>query len=116
MTIRTLAVLAALSLPMAAAAETVVLNEEAAGATLHANTVDMSVYWTAKGDAFELTAIYAAKADAAEGGRLVMTLVEGDSVSFGLPGHVGQLFTFAREGDAVRVVAETAAPMLAAIN
>lgn len=112
--IRILAVAAALALPLAAQAETITLASAEAGATLHSTTVDMSVYWTEAAEgAVELTALYAAKADAADTGRLVMTLVDGDAVTFGLPGHVGQQFTFARAGDVVTVTADSAAQQLA---
>ncbi|MEQ5868375.1 hypothetical protein J4E08_00520 [Sagittula sp. NFXS13] len=116
MTLRTLAAVALLALPVAASAETVTLASDMSGATVHSATVDMSVYWTDKGDAYELTAIYASRTDAEDTGRLVMALTDGDSVSFGLPGHVGQMFTFARQGDAVNVVADASAPALVAMN
>ncbi|WP_425072877.1 hypothetical protein [Sagittula sp. S175] len=115
MTIRTLAVLATLALPMAAQAETVTLKQME-GATVHHATVDMSVYWTkGAGEAVELVAYYAAKDDAA-GGKLQMALVDGDSVTFGLPGHVGQMFTFAREGDVVSVATTGTSPETLAMN
>lgn len=103
MTIRTLAVVAALLAPVAVAAETVTLKAETAGATLHHATVDLSTYWTEAADgSYDLIAYYAPK-NGAEGGRLQMTLVDGDSVTFGLPGQVGQMFTFAREAGVVTV-------------
>ncbi|EBA09978.1 hypothetical protein [Sagittula stellata] len=98
---RTFALAAFVLLPLAAAAETVTLDTPMAGATLHQSTTDMSVYWTKAGDTFEVVGYYAARNDADDQGRIIMALADGDSVTFGLPGHIGQLYSFTREGDAV---------------
>ncbi|MBP0481716.1 hypothetical protein [Sagittula salina] len=117
MTIRTLAALSALLMPFAAAAETVTLSTEAAGATLHHATVDMSVYWTkGEGEKLDLVAYYAPKAAGSDAGRLQMALGNDDSVTFGLPGQVGQLYTFARDGNSVSVTTSSTATVQVAMN
>jgi len=84
-------------------ADTVTLAAPMAGATLHESDVDMSVYWTDAGGAYALVTTYVIDEAPAEPARLQMHLAEGDSVSFGLPGVQGRLFTFARDGGTVSV-------------
>ena len=109
MILRSLAA-AFVALPVAAAAETVTLSAPLQAATVHHATVDMSVYWTKSGEALEVVAHYASKANPEDTGRLVLALNEGDDVLFGLPGQAGQLFGFSRHGDALTVA--TARPSM----
>jgi ABC-type glycerol-3-phosphate transport system substrate-binding protein len=92
----------AISAPVAAD-ETVTLDAPLAGASLSSEEIAMSVYFTeAEGGAFEVVATYL---DAAQDQprRIVMALSDGDNLQFGLPGHKGTLYRFARNGDAVSV-------------
>ena len=83
--------------------KTVTLDAPLAGATLNSGEIVMSVYFTETEDgAFEVVATYL---DAAQDQprRIVMALSDGDTLKFGLPGHAGKLYHFARNGDAVTV-------------
>ena len=95
--------------PFTASAETLTLAAPLAGGTVHTDTVDMSVYWTAAGDsASEVVATYVAAGNPAEPQVMRMRLEDGDSVVFGLPGHAGDSWNFARKSGAVTV---NAAPL-----
>lgn len=97
---------AALALSATAAlAGEITLSEEIQGATLHEAGVDMSVYYLDKGAVFETVATYAAPG--AETGRMRMGLMDGDSVSFALPGQMQTTYTFARSGAVVTVSAQS---------
>jgi hypothetical protein len=87
----------------AASAGSVTLNAPYAGATLGSEEIAMSVYFTeAAGGAFEVVATYLGAAED-EPQRIIMALSDGDNLRFGLPGHAGTLYQFARNGDAVTV-------------
>jgi len=93
--------------PVATLADTLTLTAPLAGGTLHTDAVDMSVYYTAaEGDAFDVTAKYVVKGGESEPRTLRMRLEEGDSVVFGLPGHSGASWNFARSNGALTVAAE----------
>jgi hypothetical protein len=71
--------------------------------------VQMVAYFVpSAGDLYDVTATWIGT-DGAAPQRLVLRLADGDRVSFGLPGHEGTAFTFAREIDAVTISAEPAA-------
>ena len=92
----------AISAP-AAATETITLDAPLAGASLSSEEIDMSVYFTeAEGGAFEVVVTYL-DAGQDQPQRIVMALSDGDNLRFGLPGHAGTLYQFARNGDAVTV-------------
>lgn len=97
----------------AGAADTIELSEPMAGASLHDGIVDMAVYWTEDGSAQKVVATYAPKNDHDNTGRLLMHLEDGDKVTFGLPGHAGVVYSFAREGDTLRVDTAPTAMQLA---
>ena len=81
-----------------------------AGATLDAGAVDMSVYYTAtEGKAVDVVATYVSDASPDQPRQLVMTLADGDSVQFSLPGQMDMLYSFARQGDAVTVSSQPVA-------
>ena len=104
-----LLIAAALSVASTAAfASDITLTTPAAGATLHHDAVDMSVYFTEAAEGYEVVATYVTDAAPTDPARLVMLLNEGDRVSFGLPGVRGELFSFARTDDAVTVSARRA--------
>lgn len=94
-----------------AQAGTVTLDAPHAGASLHTGRIAMSVYFTrTDSDAFQVVATYAGKAEPDQPRRIVMALSDGDRVSFGLPGHRGALYTFARDGGVV-TVSDSIAPI-----
>lgn len=90
------------ALPFVATAGELSLSKPLAGATLHDDLVDMSVYWVQSGTAFEVVAHYVTRTEATPH-RLQMRLEEGDRVVFGLPGLPGLSYGFAREGGALTV-------------
>lgn len=97
-----------------APANSVTLDTPYAGVTLGSEEIPMSVYFTrTAGNAFEVVATYL---DAAEDQpqRIVLALSDGDNVRFGLPGHVGKLYEFARNGEAVTVSEAAVQPALSA--
>lgn len=97
------ALIAALA-PAFAAAESITLEMPMQGAALHAEGVDMSVYYLTLGDgAYEVVATYATRGNPAEPHRLVMALKDGDATRFGLPGQRGTLYAFERQGTEVTV-------------
>lgn len=104
---KTLIAAAALALTAAPAlANEIVLEEAMAGATLHQSGVDMSVYWTEAEAGYEVVATFLPQMADAAPARLIMTLAEGDDVSFGLPGTLTHTYTFARTEAGVTVAAE----------
>lgn len=67
--------------------------------------VRMVAYFVpAAGDLYDVTATWVGT-DAAAPHRLTLRLGDGERVSFGLPGHDGTTFTFAREADALTIAA-----------
>jgi hypothetical protein len=87
----------------AASADSVILDAPYAGATLGSEEIAISVYFTEAADgAFEVVATYLGAAQD-EPQRIVMVLSDGDNLLFGLPGHAGTLYQFARNGDAITV-------------
>ncbi len=99
--------------PVAALADSVTLNTALAGATLHADTVDMTVYYDADATAFEVVAFYAPRGTTEAPQKLQMRLEDGDSVAFGLPGHTGEVFGFERTADALTITNARAQTQLA---
>ena len=92
----------AISAPTAAN-ETATLDAPLAGATLSSEEIAMSVYFTeTAGGAFEVVVTYL-DAGQDQPQRIVLALSDGDNLQFGLPGHAGTLYQFARNGDAVTV-------------
>lgn len=98
-----------LALPLLIALATPALADPAqmraplAAASLHQGTLDMVAFYAPVGDSFEVTATFAPRSAAFRPSRVVMTLADGDQTSFGIPGHPGSLFHFAREGNFVTV-------------
>jgi hypothetical protein len=108
------AALATALTPLAAAADTLVLDAPNTGASLHDGGVDLSVYYTADAAGiYTLVGTYAPATHNAAPGRFVMLLDEGDALHFGLPGHPGTIYRFARVGDAVTV---SSAPVWAKLS
>ncbi len=88
--------------PGFASAADLSLNAPLEGATLSDGTVDMSVYFADLEAGYEVVATYVTQ-DAATPAQFVMVLNDGDSVSFGLPGVAGQVYTFSRVEDTLNV-------------
>lgn len=96
-------VLALAALP--AAADEIRLDVPLAAASLHDGGVDMVVYYLEHADHFEVVATYVAQYAPDAPARLHMGLVEGDRVSFGLPGLPGMTYRFSRTGAVIAVEA-----------
>lgn len=100
----TFAAAAAAALP-AAAGEIRTATPLEATSVVTDNLHMVAYFVPAAGDLYEVTATWVD----AEGGapqRLVLSLDDGEQVSFALPGHEETLFTFAREIDALAVSSE----------
>ncbi|MHA6645745.1 hypothetical protein [Mesorhizobium sp. A623] len=88
----------------AASAGSITLSAPMAGITLQSRDVDMSLYFIeTAGGRYEVVATYVDDTTPNDPGRLVMSLADGDSTSFGLPGHPGVLYGFSRTGSSVTV-------------
>lgn len=85
------------------AADTLTLSEAMAGGTLQGRNVDMSAYWLARDGGYELTAVYASTDAELAPARVTMLLQDGDAVRFGLPGHMGVVYTFEADASAVTI-------------
>lgn len=87
-----------------AMADAAILDAPLKGATLQSDDADMSLYFTEiAGGSFAVVATYVSDNAADQPERIVMELLDGDSVKFGLPGHPGRLYEFARKGPIVTV-------------
>lgn len=99
-----LAALLALAAPFGAEADEISLSRPLAGATIHSDLVDMSVYWTPSDTAFEVVAYYVTRADVDAAPRqLRMRLESGDRVVFSLPGLTDAAYRFERQGETLTV-------------
>jgi hypothetical protein len=89
------------------AAEDGVMSNPIQAASLHEGPLDMVAYWTHLDDGgVEVTATFIARTAGAQPMRIVMRLVEGDDVSFGIPGYRSALYRFARHDGVVNVSVE----------
>ncbi len=80
-------------------AEEAVMSRPIQAGSLHEGPLDMVAYWTSTdGRHHEMTATFLARTEGAAPMRTVMALADGDEVSFGMPGHRGVLYGFARRG------------------
>ncbi len=109
------AALIAATTPFAVKADTITLTSSMAGATLHTVDVDMSVYFTPNESTYDVVAIYAPRAVDATPQHLQMSLVDGDAVTFGLPGYDQAIYFFALTGKMLTVSGQSIA-MKQAIN
>ncbi len=87
-------------------AGTATLTAPMQGATLHEDQIDMSIYYLDHQNHFEVVAAYVVRGGDTEPRFLRMGLVDGDDVSFGLPGHGDFKFRFVRDRDTVSVTSE----------
>lgn len=97
-----LAALLAVAAPFGAQADEISLSRPLAGATIHTDLVDMSIYWTPSDTAFEVVAYYVTRDDAAPR-QLRMRLESGDRVVFSLPGLADAAYRFERQGGTLTV-------------
>lgn len=83
-------------------AEEATMLEPVQAASLHEGPLDMVAYYLDLDDGgYELTATFRARTDEAQPMRIVMRLMNGDNVAFGMPGYPGSLYRFARENDVI---------------
>lgn len=94
----------------AANADSIPLDEPIQARSLHDGRIDMFVYYVSQTDHFEVVATYVTRDAPCEPLRLSMELADGDTVSFGLPGHLGVLYSFQRDGSAVEVSTTSVQP------
>ncbi|WP_218014210.1 hypothetical protein [Rubellimicrobium roseum] len=100
----TMSALLGAALMVPAQAEEVTISQALAAGSLHDGTLDMVAYWLPLANgALEVTATFRDPATADEPMRVVMPMQDGDSLSFGMPGHPYQLYTFARREQAVTI-------------
>jgi hypothetical protein len=105
--------LAALFLTTPVFAEETTVARPIEGSSLDAGRLDMAVYYVpVDGNILKVTATFAPKG----GGdplRVVMSLADGDSVAFSMPGHQDLLYAFSRSGEKVSVSTEADTPLRA---
>lgn len=91
-----------------ALAESTVMTDPMQAGRLHEGPLDMVAYWTsADGRAYEVTAVFRARTATAEPMRIAMQMLDGDDVSFGLPGQPGVLYRFVRRDGVVSASVRT---------
>jgi hypothetical protein len=100
--------LAALFLANPAFADKATIGRPIEAGSLHVGRLDMVVYYVpVDGDLLEVTATFAPKGGG-DPPRVIMSLADGDSVAFSMPGYQEALYTFSRSGEEVTVSTETA--------
>jgi hypothetical protein len=101
------ALVAALSLVAGtAAADQIELTREMQAASLHEGAVDMVVYYLDDGEQIDVFATYAPSREPFEPARIRMSMADGDSVRFGVPGERQVIYSFARSGATLSVAAD----------
>ena len=116
--IRTFALAALLgaTLMAPAHAEDVTISRPLAAGSLHEGALDMVAYWLEGPDgALEVTATFRDRATDDEPMRVVMPLQDGEALAFGMPGHEGALYRFARSGQAIRISVEVESNRIAKV-
>ena len=90
-----------------AQAEEVTISRAMTAGSLHEGPLDMVAYWLDGPEgALELTATFRDRATDDEPMRIVMPMRDGDSLSFGMPGYRGPLYSFARTGREISISVE----------
>lgn len=92
-----------------ARADEIALERPMQAASLHDGGIDMVVFYLDRADHFEVVATYATVEAPDAPARLRMGLADGDAVSFALPGERHVQYSFARDGETVRVEARPTA-------
>ena len=106
------AILAAalLAAPAAAAAEQVTLSAPIQAGSLHDGPLDMVLYYLpVAGGLLEVTGTYAPKGRG-EARRFVMGLLDGDAVSFAMPGYPQATYRFGRAGATITAAVAVSGP------
>lgn len=91
----------------------ITLEAEMAGQSLQTETVDMVAYYLETGEFLELTITYIERNAPADPSRFQMQLLDGDAVSFALPGIADTKYEFARSGEVITIDAQ---PVIAPIR
>lgn len=91
----------------------ITLSRPIDGASLHDIGADMTVYYTDNGATFEIVATYLKKSRPGRAQRMRMALMDGDRVSFALPGLSHTQYIFERSGQTVSVTSQTTGTHLA---
>ncbi|TNC44203.1 hypothetical protein FHG66_20700 [Rubellimicrobium rubrum] len=100
-----------------AQAEEVTISRALAAGSLHDGELDMVAYWTEAAEgAIEVTATFRDRTADGEPMRVVMPMQDGDALAFGMPGHEGSLYSFARYGQEITISVETEAASIASLN
>ena len=108
-------VLGATLLGPAQAEDVTILHALDAG-SLHEGALDMAAYWLEGSEgALEVTAVFRNRTTDDEPMRIVMSMQDGDSLSFGMPGHPSLLYTFARVQSDVTISAVSKPDSMAAV-
>lgn len=91
--------------PVSALAGEVVLKQPMQGVTLSDEGLDMALYFVegSGGTSYEVVGTYSTKQDPDDVHRIMMSLNQGDGVSFSLPGHEQMSYSFKRVGNYVSV-------------
>ena len=98
-----------------AQAEEVTISRTMAAGSLHEGPLDMVAYWMDGPEgSLELTATFRDRATDDEPMRIVMPMRDGDSLSFGMPGYRGPLYSFARTGREISMSVEIKPQLVAA--
>jgi hypothetical protein len=98
-----LAIVGTLS-PFPALSGEITLNQPAHGASLNEGLIDMAVYFTESPvGSYEVVATYVAKDAPEQANRIRMSLHDGDSTTFALPGYRQSLYSFRRLGSQIEV-------------
>lgn len=88
-------------------AEEVVMYRPIQAGSLHEGPLDMVAYWTHLEDQrYEVTATFIARTDGAAPMRVVVHLLDGNDVSFAIPGPQTALYRFARRDGEVTASVE----------
>ena len=112
-----LAAVLASTLAATADAEEVTIGRALAAGSLHEGALDMVAYWTQLPvGPLEVTATFRDRTTSDEPMRVVMPMEDGDSLSFGMPGYEGALYSFARTGHEVIVSVDVTSHPIAIAN
>ena len=97
-----MAALLGLTMASAASAETATLPEPIRPGSLQEGPLGMVAYWVSRGDGrYEVSATFLGRMPGDQPMRIVVNLVEGENVSFSMPGYPAALYRFARNAGVV---------------
>lgn len=91
-----------ISLATVAMADSATMAKPIQAGSLHEGPLDMVAYWVPMDDdGYEVTATFIGRIEGDQPQRIVMKLVDGDDVSFAMPGYRTAQYRFERDGEAV---------------